>query len=67
LTFSAPTRNSEAFMSALLPEARAAVCAREEVPPRLIQVPQRLLLQIYRTGREPGLSGACLSELPALL
>ena len=49
-----------------LAPGRPVVGAGEEVAPRLVQVPQRLLLHGLRPGREPRLGGAGLGQLRGL-
>ncbi len=61
------THLSEAFMYAGLAPRRAAMGAGEEVPHRLGEVPQRLLLHGLRSSRQPAVFGAGLGQLRRLL
>ena len=57
----------EAFMHASLTPRRAAMAARKEIPHRLGEVPQRLLLHRVRPGRQPLVFGTDLGQLRRLL
>jgi hypothetical protein len=57
----------EPFRAVLLAPRRPAVGAVEEVPHRLIEVPQRLLLHNHAPCGQPRVLRACLAELPAHL
>jgi hypothetical protein len=46
---------------------RAPVCAGEQVPHRLSEIPQRLLLYCLTSRPKPRVLGACLRQLRALL
>ena len=57
----------ESLVSTGLAPRRAAMCASEEVPHRLAEVPQRLLLYRLRPGPQPCELGAGSGQLPGLL
>ena len=57
--------HTEALMLPLLAPAGATVSAREEVSPRLVKIPQCLLLNHARPSGQPGFRFAGLGELTA--
>lgn len=59
--------DAKALTASSLAPSGTTVCASKKVSPRLIQIPQCLLLNILRASREPRLSPTSLGQLAALL
>ena len=59
--------NPESLIAASFPPCRFAMRAREEIPHRLVKIPQRLLLNHLAALREPRIIRARAGQLSALL